>query len=396
MAKKMTELTVFVAAPTDVDAEVQRLQDVIRDLNEIYGEQFGVKLKTVHWRTSACPAVGSDPQAVINEQIGDSYDVFVGILWKSFGRPTPRAPSGTVEEFERAYSRWQASPDEIQILFYFKDLAPARLSDIDPDSLARINDFRASWRDRGLYCTFSHSEQFASLVQKHLGKLQVNWGKTWGRGAPCPDASQGVPSAEASSKPYWPIQPTYLDFFDEYEESLESAMEVFAKWDERTHSLRGEVQERMASGRSRLQEARTRHEGTAVVDFLMQPVQSLGSSLRQDMPAFVAAHRAAKRSLGLAAADLLESYDESDRSELERLLPKIRQVKKEYSVGLEKLRELEDTIRGFATDLAGVRRPRRVLLTHLREVRKEMESLLDSLNSAEAVIERVIGRQNSA
>jgi len=395
MAKKITEVTVFVAAPSDVGAEVQRLQDVIHNLNEIYGQQFGVKLKMVHWRTSSHPAVGTDPQAVINDQIGDDFDMFVGILWKSFGQPTPRAPSGTIEEFQRAYSRWQASPDEVRILFYFKELPPLRLTDIDPESLAKINQFRSSWCNRGLYFTFSESEEFASLVQRHLGKLQVNWGKTWGRGAPSLDLARGLPSAVPPSEPQLLIQPTYLDFFDDYEENLESAMAVFAQWNEGTDGLQSDLQQRMSRGQERLRGARTKREAAATVDFVMQPVQRFAQFLQQDMPGFVEAHRAAKKNLSLATAELLESYDHADLSQLERVLRKIRKVEDEYSAGLRKLPELVDTIQGFGTQFASVRRSRRSLLRQFRVVRKELESFVDSLHSAEAVIERIIGRQAS-
>ncbi len=391
MAKNITELTIFVAAPSDVDAEVEHLRDVIDNLNYIFGEQFGVKLRMVHWRTSAYPAVGSDPQAVINEQIGEDFDVFVGILWKSFGQPTPRAPSGTLEEFERAYSRWQASPDEIQILFYFKDLPPSRLSDIDPDSLAKINEFRDSWRDRGLYCIFSDSQEFAGLAQRHLGKLQVNWGKTWGRGAPSSDVPQGLPSAVQPSERELLIQPAYLDFFDDYEENLESALAIFARWNDATESLHSDLQQRIASADKRLQAVQREHEAVAVVDFVMRPVQRLASTLRHNMPAFSNAHQTAKRNLGLATQDLLENYDESDRSHLERVLRTIRKIEQDYSGGLEKLQELVDTMQSFGDQFTSVRRSRRAFLKQLRVVRTEMRGFLSSLRSAAAVIERVIG-----
>lgn len=35
------------------------------------------------------------------------YALFVGIMWNRIGTPTPRAESGTVEEFERAIKSCQ-------------------------------------------------------------------------------------------------------------------------------------------------------------------------------------------------------------------------------------------------------------------------------------------------
>ena len=43
--------------------------------------------------------MGSDPQQIINSQVSDEYDIFIGILWTRFGTPTERAGSGTEEEF---------------------------------------------------------------------------------------------------------------------------------------------------------------------------------------------------------------------------------------------------------------------------------------------------------
>lgn len=53
------------------------------------------------FETDIMPGFGSDPQAVINEQINDDFDIFVGLLKGKFGTPTPRAGSGTEEEFRR-------------------------------------------------------------------------------------------------------------------------------------------------------------------------------------------------------------------------------------------------------------------------------------------------------
>ena len=52
---------------------------------------------------NAYPGFGTDPQGVVNEEIGDDYEIFIGPLWSRFGTPTPRAFSGTQEEFERVY-----------------------------------------------------------------------------------------------------------------------------------------------------------------------------------------------------------------------------------------------------------------------------------------------------
>jgi hypothetical protein len=53
------------------------------------------------WELDATPQFGLDPQAAVNEQLVDSSDILVAILWTRLGSPTPRSPSGTVEEITR-------------------------------------------------------------------------------------------------------------------------------------------------------------------------------------------------------------------------------------------------------------------------------------------------------
>ena len=55
------------------------------------------------------PGLGLDVQQVVTEQIPCDYEVYVGILCTRVGTPTPRALSGTVEEFEDARRRWLAT-----------------------------------------------------------------------------------------------------------------------------------------------------------------------------------------------------------------------------------------------------------------------------------------------
>ena len=130
MARSETILRIFVASPKDVAEERASLEDVVRELNLTWSKNLGIRLELVKWETHAYPGIGTDPQAVINEQIGDDYDIFVGIIWKCFGTPTERANSGTAEEFDRAYKRFRENPDQLRIMFYFRD-APVAPSELD-------------------------------------------------------------------------------------------------------------------------------------------------------------------------------------------------------------------------------------------------------------------------
>ena len=123
MAKTRTLLQVFVASPGDVKDERKLLDSVISELNKTWGHSNGVMLELLKWETDSHPGFGADPQDVINSQIGEEYDIFIGIMWGRFGSPTKRAESGTEEEFNRAYTRLSNSSNSVQIMFYFKDAA---------------------------------------------------------------------------------------------------------------------------------------------------------------------------------------------------------------------------------------------------------------------------------
>jgi hypothetical protein len=121
MTRTENIIRILIASPNDVKEEREVLEDVIRELNITMSKNLGIRLDPIKWETHVYSAVGTDQQAVINDQIEDDYDIFIGIIWKRFGTSTPRAESGTAEEFERAYQKWLKNPKSMEIMFYFKD-----------------------------------------------------------------------------------------------------------------------------------------------------------------------------------------------------------------------------------------------------------------------------------
>lgn len=176
MAKQVSILSVFVASPSDLDDERDCLEEVIRELNLQWTSRC-VRLELVRWETHAYPAVGLDPQDVINKQIGEDYDIFVGLLWKKFGTATPRAGSGTEEEFNRAFARLSDGNKSPRILVYFKT-AGADLSEIDPTELSRIRDFQRKLGPMGtLYWEFKSRDDLSPIARIHLARCVEDWEK---------------------------------------------------------------------------------------------------------------------------------------------------------------------------------------------------------------------------
>lgn len=176
MAKSHTLLQVFIASPGDVGNERMLLADVVSEFNKTWGSRNRVTLELLRWETHSRPGFGEDGQDVINEQIGDQYDIFIGIMWGRFGSPTQRAESGTEEEFNRAYSRLSENPGSVQIMFYFKD-AGIPPSMIDPAQLQKVQEFKKKISDEygGLYHNFESPEQFQSSVRMHLSRVIQDW-----------------------------------------------------------------------------------------------------------------------------------------------------------------------------------------------------------------------------
>jgi hypothetical protein len=175
MARTESVLTIFVASPGDVAEERSRLADAIFEWNKTWARNLGVRLEVVRWEDDAYPGIGIDAQDVINQQLPQDYDVFVGIMWARFGTPTGRAGSGTVEEFDRALSANRSSPGNPSIFFYFKD-APISPSKIDADQLAKAQGFKQRLRVEGvLHWEFSNVDQFEKLITLHITRHVQSW-----------------------------------------------------------------------------------------------------------------------------------------------------------------------------------------------------------------------------
>jgi hypothetical protein len=175
MPDNVTIIKVFVASPSDVQEERNALQSVVDEVNRNLASAMGLRLELIKWETNVTPAFGKDPQDIINKQIGDNYDIFIGILWVRVGTPTPRAESGTLEEFERAYRRHLENPELIDLLIYFKE-SPISISNIDIDQISKIKSFRDSLGEKGgLFWTFDGLSDFETTLRGHLSDLTRKW-----------------------------------------------------------------------------------------------------------------------------------------------------------------------------------------------------------------------------
>lgn len=166
------QVSLFLASPGDVSRERAQVRSVVAELNLTLGKARGFIVDVWDWQTHAAPAFGGDAQSLINRQADflDSCDVFVGLMWNRFGTPTPRAASGTEEEFRLAVSRYERA-HRPEILFYFRS-SPARLSTQEQlDQKGRVLRFKAEMQQAGLTWDYQSVADFRTQFHRHLS----NW-----------------------------------------------------------------------------------------------------------------------------------------------------------------------------------------------------------------------------
>lgn len=175
MTKQANRLKVFVASPSDIKDERVILEEVIDDINKIFTPRFGWEFELVRWEMDTYPSIGDDAQSVINNQIGDDYDVLVGILWTRIGTTTKRSVSGTVEEIMRAYQKAKETPDRIQLMIYFRN-SPVLPDDIDGNQISQVHEFKKRISDLGVYWwSYNSIRDFERHIRLHLQNILLDF-----------------------------------------------------------------------------------------------------------------------------------------------------------------------------------------------------------------------------
>ncbi|MFW9882651.1 MAG: DUF4062 domain-containing protein [Candidatus Thorarchaeota archaeon] len=178
MPKGETVLTLFLSSPSDVVEERSAIAEEIKFLNIPFNKYLSIRLDLESWETHVSPDMGTYPQDVINKQIGDHYDIFIGIMWTRFGTETDMAGSGTEEEFNRAYARYKKNPGKIRIMFYFRDPKAAQ-ANVDKVQLEKVKEFKKSLKEKGcLYFSYDNVRDFLIYIRLHLTSAVFDWIKT--------------------------------------------------------------------------------------------------------------------------------------------------------------------------------------------------------------------------
>jgi hypothetical protein len=162
-------LRVFVASPNDVAEERDALAKLLTDINDVLAylaPEKRLSLELVRYETHSYPDIGA-PQEVINREIPADYDIFVGIMWKHAGTPTSTAPSGTIEEFNRACER-RKQGSLPRIMFYFCDEPIPLPTAAELQQLAEVVKFRSQLASQGLTVSYPSHSEFGNHVRGGL------------------------------------------------------------------------------------------------------------------------------------------------------------------------------------------------------------------------------------
>lgn len=385
MPRTESVVTMFISSPSDVSAEREILDSVVNELNKTWSRTLGIRFEPIMWESYSRPAFGNDPQDVLNEQLPDDYDVFLGILWGRIGTPTPRAESGTLEEFERAFDRYKNDKDSIELMVYFKDegISPSKT---DPAQLAQVQKFKESLGEKGgLYSTFEDASSFESSLRAHLSSLaqkfseisQTTHNKTKEKTNPDSKETEEVDTYESGDVELGLFD--YLEIYDSQMSDMSSTMNVIS---EATVKI-GKLMNKRVKEVDALEEVeRGGKPARKIVKMASDDISRFALALKQQLPLYSGARREAFDAL----SNVLALYDDFDNTESDNL--------KELDNGLNSLLSgasgAKDSLMGFRDTISNIPCLSSELNRAKRGAVTQLDRMLDELDGTESTVQNIL------
>lgn len=161
MARLITQYNILISCPSDVQEELNIINQVIVDFNKTIGDSNNVVLSVKHWSTHSYPESGGKPQDLLNKQIVLDCDAAIAVFWTRFGTPTDDYGSGTEEEIELLLKK------DKQVFLYFSN-SPISPSEVDSTQYGKVKDFQKKFREQGIYSEYERLEEFRQSFTNHL------------------------------------------------------------------------------------------------------------------------------------------------------------------------------------------------------------------------------------
>jgi hypothetical protein len=324
-------------------------------------------LELVRWETHGYPGIGKDAQDVLNRELTDTPDIFIGLMWGRYGTPTARAGSGTEEEFARALARYRKDPSSVRIMFYFKD-APVSPSEIDPEQLARVQTFRKSLGDEGaLHWKFGTIEEFEGLLRLHLARqIQV-----FAQPMDSPTSSSAAP-APTEEPP--PDELGLLDFLDLVEEHFGALNEITERIATETNTLGQKMQERTLEINAAMAEAQGqlgRRAARTLIEKAASDMTQYVARMNAEIPLFRELLRKGADAAARAAL-ISASMSSGDRQQ-------VREARVALSAFSDALGGAFDSTASFKQSVQGLPRMTVVLNKAKRDTAAVLSEVLDSI-----------------
>ena len=383
MPRNEQVVVVLVASPSDLELERNRLEDLIRELNLTWSQSLSLRLDLVRWETHGYPGIGQDPQDVLNRELPDEPDIFIGLMWSRYGTETGRAGSGTEEEFNRALGRYRQDPESVRIMFYFKD-APLAPSNIDLDQLGRVTRFRDSLGSEGaLYWNFRTLEEFDRLLRMHLSRQIQEFSRI---GPPHRDAGSLIPSPRTVPSPAVESEELgLLDFLDLVDECFSALTEIAGRMSretdwigERLTQRTAEINEAITSTHGQLSRRRARALIAAAAADMMQYV----TRMRAEIPLFRETLQEGADAAANAAL-ISATLDPQDRSHASAAHNDLLRFQDALGSTYEAIEGFKDIVHGWPRMTIALNRAKRETVTVL-------QTLLDSIAEGRRIVAETI------
>lgn len=162
------EYRVFLASPGDVQQEREIVSELAAEINETFHNPT-VRLKIVRWETDTIPGTGPSAQHVIDTQVGEDFDAYIGIFWHRLGTDIGTGDTGAQHELRKGLDRCERDP-AVKVLLYWSQL-PLDPGKIDVDQLKDLRAFFDSQQRRCLIQRYSSHDEFTQFIRKALNQL---------------------------------------------------------------------------------------------------------------------------------------------------------------------------------------------------------------------------------
>jgi len=346
---------------------------------------MNVHLELLTWETDSFPSAGIDPQDTINKQIGDDYDIFIGMMWQRFGTATGRAGSGTEEEFERAYSKFVESKGQTKIMLYFstKAISP---DEIDLEQLLKVREFKKRAQNLGILTgSFSDVDSFQRQLKMHLTKQLHSIIEPSNKKADNTPAKTDVVVAEADSED----ENGYFDQMEVFSDNFSQVESVLVKMAGHIEDL-GELMSRKASKIDALNKVpgKTLHSIRSLIDGAAKDIENYCDLTNVELPYYHELFTTGVDAFSKALTVSELSGNKMDEMELEGLLDAISSARLN-------VQGAADSVTGFKEVASSLPPVAKTINRAAKRLRIVLENVITELDNSVALLDGLSDVVNS-